>query len=425
MSQRRPIAHTNPAEALRQRLEQASLVARGEAVEPTGISLLNAYEREVLLEERQFRSGKEYRSAYAQADEETRRVEDLNTLIASGDETQWKQNWRAIVRGGPALNLNLSPAYPLSEVTPLMAATRVGSVVMMENLLRLSPPEVKQKVRVNHRDAEGLRALEFAVRFGKAEAAQFLIERGATVVRTRVLDEDESQDEVDDASPQQWETYLHMAADRGDVDVMKALLNAPVNALVQLDAKEPEYGMTPLMRALRPAEAWGFWKERPKELQARKAETARLLLQAGASVTAVDNENWTPLVYALWYVPRGDVVRALLKKGAKMSAQVADGNNVIQYVEKRIRQEGWKDYDTEELRSLLVWMRGRAAGLKLTMEPASLSDEESTSEAELPTEEAADEASASSNFVRLMAGLLEQDDPSYTMYREFTDLFEV
>ena len=55
-------------------------------------------------------------------------------------------------------------------------------------------------------------------------------------------------------------------------------------------------------------------------------ECAKALLGAGADINKQDNDGWTPLMRAAW-CGKIEVVRELLKRGAKKELKTDDGNN--------------------------------------------------------------------------------------------------
>lgn len=92
---------------------------------------------------------------------------------------------------------------------------------------------------------------------------------------------------------------LHIAAQRGNLNIMRALLNGNGT----LDARDSQ-GMTPLHHAVKGGHV----------------SATALLLQSGANVNAVDLEGWTALHIAVdagWE----DVVHLLVRNGADCNAK--------------------------------------------------------------------------------------------------------
>lgn len=109
------------------------------------------------------------------------------------------------------------------------------------------------------------------------------------------------------SGPGQWQTPLIAAAERGDLDALRAALaaGAPVDLM--------EAGWTALRRAV----------------QAGQSEAALLLLEAGASPRQQTPGGYTPLY---WAAQRGllPVVQALLAAGAQVDAQeLEDGKTPL------------------------------------------------------------------------------------------------
>jgi ankyrin repeat protein len=98
-------------------------------------------------------------------------------------------------------------------------------------------------------------------------------------------------------------TPLHLASDRGNVAVARALLEHGANVTARA-----MYNLTPLHQA----SYFGH------------VEIARLLLKHGADVTAMATYGSTPLHYATSW-GRMEVVRVLLEHGADVAAQTIDG----------------------------------------------------------------------------------------------------
>ena len=116
------------------------------------------------------------------------------------------------------------------------------------------------------------------------------------------------------------------AADRGDLESLKALLKSNPR-LVSSHSQSPyEYGMTPLHCAAR----------------AGNKEVAQFLLAKGADVNALEMGNGTPLLFAAMENHK-DVVELLLAHGARVNLKTDDGWTPLHYA----AQQGY--YDIVEL----------------------------------------------------------------------------
>jgi ankyrin repeat protein len=118
---------------------------------------------------------------------------------------------------------------------------------------------------------------------------------------------------------EQGETALIHAVDRGDVEVVDALLQAGADASVR-DAK----GVTALMLALE--EVPGYRVARSETLPKRRVEAARLLLAANAGDVNVQNENGETLLMRAAGLGETEIVRLLLDKGADVNRTDVFGN---------------------------------------------------------------------------------------------------
>ena len=118
-----------------------------------------------------------------------------------------------------------------------------------------------------------------------------------------------------------WEGTVHFAAWRGDPAALVGLIakGADVNA-------PRSGGRTPLMEAV--DEPGDFFDP-------ERAQVVQLLLAAGASVSAADDNGWTALRHGTRAGP-GAVV-ALLEAGAEVDAKAVDGSTPLQ-LRSRARQ---------------------------------------------------------------------------------------
>lgn len=121
---------------------------------------------------------------------------------------------------------------------------------------------------------------------------------------------------VHDRIPISLRTPLHLAAEKGTIGAVKALIEAGA----PLDAQDAS-GATPLHRA---CARWHWWKS--------QAILIQMFIDAGASVYAQDYSGLVPLHYALNALPATDhdndemcvkdTIKRLVKAGASINAQI-------------------------------------------------------------------------------------------------------
>jgi ankyrin repeat protein len=215
--------------------------------------------------------------------------------------------------------------------TPLICAAKEGDVAVVEVLLNhVAEPQSY----INLRNGNGLTALHFAARLGKADVVSALVGRGADVeVRTSYA----TVSEIAKSSVYPFHAGLTalMLAGR-DVDTMRALLEAKadVNAV-------DDQGFTPLMHAAQGGytTAVSILHDGGAALELKNCDRMTALMLAakhgrhdtvvqlhrlGASSEARDLEGYTALMLA---AANGnvDMIRTLHKVGADINARSDDG----------------------------------------------------------------------------------------------------
>jgi ankyrin repeat protein len=167
--------------------------------------------------------------------------------------------------------------------TPLTRAAFRGDVPMLRLLLQGG---------AGKEDAQGVgAAFAMAARSGKSDAMKLLLDVGATAP----------------FGDSQGRTMLMTAAASGVPSIVGEVLRGHPN----VNSRDKD-GRTALMEAV------GQWHYGHEPSEIKRAEVARLLLQAGADPNARDNDGNTALIEAAW---DADAVRELVRGGADVNAQ--------------------------------------------------------------------------------------------------------
>ncbi|UCC32490.1 MAG: ankyrin repeat domain-containing protein [Phycisphaerales bacterium] len=209
---------------------------------------------------------------------------------------------------------------------------------------------------VNTQDSSGRTPLHSAASHGQKDLLEFFIEKGAHV----------------NAQDQFGQTPLHEAARRGREESVRILLahEGDVNTT-------DKWGMTPLHVL-----AWGMMRRFSESLIAepgagrpgRYTETAELLLQAGATVSARDARGDSPLHLATANGYK-DVAELLLAHGAEMNAENDAGETplhralwAVNFREKYIERSGGRGKvyphrlaELDRFREFVEWLRSHGA----------------------------------------------------------------
>ena len=245
--------------------------------------------------------------------------------------------------------------------TPLMWAARHGHLTILEALL-------KSGADVSAKDAKSNTALHLAAYYDKLDCVEFLLQNKAPLASrnqngygplhlaagrgyNKCVEHLLNAGAPLEAKGSKRYTALSLAASSGCSKVVERLLQAgaktdyrdgrddrdpPLNvaaafghnecAKLLLDAGAPleavnNNGSTALMDASRKGHS----------------EITKLLLKVGANVDA-QNRGWTSLMYAAWYGHR-EVIELLLAAGAKIGARGTYGQNVLFYVMRKHRDD--------------------------------------------------------------------------------------
>ncbi|KAK6352070.1 hypothetical protein TWF730_008902 [Orbilia blumenaviensis] len=216
--------------------------------------------------------------------------------------------------------------------TPLMEATCRGNNKIVRLLLEKGA-DIKAK------DADNRTSLVYAVRYQNLYIVTLLLEHGAldrspgSASWSLLFDAAEASwdDQIIHllgeralalgATFEKSETLLMRAAKLGMEETVRLLLER--GTAVDTRCKE-KLGHTALFYAT------GKTTSNPNfaDWQARRLRTTRMLLEAGASVDAVDDNGKTPLAYAVIGANR-EIIKILLDKGANIEASDSDGRKPL------------------------------------------------------------------------------------------------
>ena len=106
-------------------------------------------------------------------------------------------------------------------------------------------------------------------------------------------------------------------------------MQAAIDAGANLEARDDEYGRTPLMAA-------ASYNE--------NAEVVQLLLDAGANLEARNEDGYTPLMWAARFNKNAAVVQALIDAGADATATNEDGETAWDLIQENEALEGSPAY---------------------------------------------------------------------------------
>jgi len=254
---------------------------------------------------------------------------DPQILNARNDNAMTPLNWAAY-KGQTAIVKRLLDAgadFTIGDnenSQPMHNAAVAGHVDVIETLLAYG-------VDINSRDNNGMTALHFAVSYQRTEAAVLLIGKGAdpnvgnnngltpihyAAVRELpdLIDRLASAGGDINVQARSGDTPLFYATGRGNMEASNRLLELGANTELA-----NEYGRTPLLNVAR---------------ESGNVDMARLLVQHGADVNALDIFDDSPIVLAAW---RGfaAIVNLLLDEGADVPADGHSGRQLVRYSAER------------------------------------------------------------------------------------------
>lgn len=179
-------------------------------------------------------------------------------------------------------------------ITPLSAAARGGSVATITKLVELMSAEGLENC-FNFTSQDGLQATHQAAICAHIDVLEYLL----TNFRDKGLDID--------ASSLSGDTILHIATARGNLEMVKMLLNKGA----KIDSTNRD-AFTPLHSA-----AWR-----------RHNDVLRILVEKGADISATTSNRSTVLHLAAWY-GNCEMVSFLIEAGAQVSSRTRDGDTAL------------------------------------------------------------------------------------------------
>jgi ankyrin repeat protein len=219
----------------------------------------------------------------------------------------------------------------------LHAASRNGHLGVVKLLLR-------RGADVDVLNTAGRSAAEFASENGQAEVAKFISEYKAnpnTQNKLRSTTLDTGEYGADDYGRDEAKVSLHAAAEEGNVNTLKSLLEREVDINARdADNDTPLHiaafkGNVDVVRLLieRGAEVDSRDKMGNTPLhrssQSGHLEVSRILLDHGANVNAREKNCETPMVISTYY-GHLEIVKLLLERGADIHAMDGDGDTPYQ-----------------------------------------------------------------------------------------------
>jgi len=230
--------------------------------------------------------------------------------------------------------------------TLLHAASRRGHLGVVKLLLR-------QGADVDVLNKAGRSAAELASENGQVEVAKFISEYKAnpnTRNKSRSTTLDTVEYRADDDGTHEAKVSLHTAAEEGNIDTVKSLLERGVDVNARNASDQ-----TPLARAATKGyvDVVRLLIERGAEVDSRNKlgwtplhlsskyghfEVSRVLLDHGANVSARQRNYWTPMHLSIFdgYL---EIVKLLLERGADIHAMNDEGETLYQLSLRRGNRE--------------------------------------------------------------------------------------
>lgn len=226
------------------------------------------------------------------------------------------------------MNIKLEEDYMTKENEYKAEKTIPGQLTILYNF-----PDLKNNI--NTKDNEGKTLLHYAL---APRVIEYLATRGADI----------------DAKDNKGKTTLHYAAEMGDTEVVKALLQPPMNEVEPLELAYYNYDDPPEEEISQP-QPEPKYKEADINLADNEGKTAlhyaaeqgkqnvaECLISAGADINAEDKEGKTAINYAI-EKDQPKLVKYLLEEGAAVDSKALldysltkDDSYMMEYVLKRV-----------------------------------------------------------------------------------------
>ena len=200
----------------------------------------------------------------------------------------------------------------VEDMTPLLLAIHADDLSLMQELIQAG-------ANVNTPDSQKITPLMWAIGYQSLEMVKMLLHAGADV----------------NTFSAETNPPLLIAAGYNNKEIVEDLLKYKADINVK-----NIHGTTPLFRAStlhfqieqaqKQAEAEGKDPEPlPQDAAAKHAEITKLLIQRGANVNETNNENKTPLLWAVSLPGHAPIVKVLLEAGADIHHQNNKGRDAL------------------------------------------------------------------------------------------------
>jgi ankyrin repeat protein len=211
--------------------------------------------------------------------------------------------------------IKLDIEKPISEEgeNPLMLAIRFNNLSLVKRLIEMGS-------NINATDVEGLTPITLAALYeSSSQIINLLVQAGANI---------NNQSEEGKDFP------LLFAAAYNNKELIEELLKNGANVhLKNIDGETPLFRASTLyfqINLIKDMEKDGLTPEPlPQDAAQKHAEIAKILIQHGANVNETNNENKTPLLWAVSLPGHAPIVKVLLDAGADIHHQNNKGRDAL------------------------------------------------------------------------------------------------
>lgn len=248
-------------------------------------------------------------------------IEIIRVLLKSGNPTKNKSNFfhnfltlikelpEKYQRKGKPLNKEL-PAQ--EDMTPLLLAITAENISLVNELIQAGAD-------VNTPDADGITPLMWAIGYQSLEIVRMLLQAGANV----------------NAFSPETNPPLLIASGYNNKQIVEELLTHGADIhLKNIDGETPLFRASTLYFQIDLENNLAEEKKRsprelPQDAAKKHAEITKLLIQHGANVNETNNENKTPLLWAVSLPGHAPIVKVLLDAGADIQHKNDNGKDAL------------------------------------------------------------------------------------------------